>query len=597
VPDQAANASIVADSSVTAQGSLPFEGIALFPADSLLLAHGRVSRGVDSSIGADSTLIDSAIANYQVSSAIVASSSSSMSTGNNYQAIANMVGGSLVQANGYIQSHPHVSVVGSATLSPNPIGDYKGNTLHIMATALMSPSASAHYQGPAESIEADSTFTTWVIIIVLGEGFGGAGDITGSAIRVLDASGSFSGHGTLEMPPMAGLAIEADSSLLASVVVSRGAHASLDVVGSSTTFSAPHAHRGVSSSMFAGSLLSPPGTGIADIEASSSVQAAPRVQRVVSASFALAGATMVAHGTAVRGVHASVSTGASLSITPHLDRGVHAAIVAGPPLVSVPTQVHHDVSASIFGDSFIPPPDFSHWFADSSFSANANVSHNIPINPGVVQTIILGAQMVGAGTLQDRLLITLEGVLNGAGSIAGTANQIFGARPLPLIGAGSLHDSLPLPMFGFGTLQGFFDVQRIPRPFCPPRILKTFRYGYILTRGDLELRVCDASGNPYAPVVVLYAFYQIVPGGQRMLVGPPNRRPAVDNSQGKVGRYYATGTAGELGQPGEWVVVWRFQRSWWTPTETLEEHFKVVDEVTSGDPGAGYGRRCKYGWL
>jgi len=596
VPDQAANASIVADSSVTAQGSLPFEGIALFPADSLLLAHGRISRGVDSSIGADSTLTDSATAAYQVSSTIVASSSSSMSTGNNYQAITNMVGGSLVQANGYVQSHPHISIVGSATLSPNPIGDYKGNTLHIMATALMSPSASAHYQGAGESIEADSTFTTWVIIVVLGEGFGGAGDITGSAIRVLNASGSFSGHGTLEMPPVAGLAIEADSSLLASVVVSRGAHASL-VVGSSTTFSAPHAHRGVSSSMVAGSLLSPPGTGIADIEASSSAQAAPRVQRVVSASFAVAGATMIAHGTAVRGVHASVSTGASLSITPHLNRGVHAAIVAGPPLVSAPTQVHHDVSASIFGDSFIPPPDFSHWFADSTLLANASVAHNIPINPGVIQTLILGAQMVGAGTLQDQLLITLAGVLNGTGTLAANPSIVLGARPLPLIGFGSMHDSTPLPMLGFGTLQGFFDLQRVPKPLCPPRILKTFRYGYTLTRGDLELRVCDASGNPYAPVVVLYAFYQIVAGGQRMLVGPPNRRPAVDTSQGKVGRYYATGTAGELGQPGEWVVVWRYQRSWWTPTETLEEHFRVVDEVSSGDPGAMYGRRCKYGWL
>lgn len=215
----------------------------------------------------------------------------------------------------------------------------------------------------------------------------------------------------------------------------------------------------------------------------------------------------------------------------------------------------------------------------------------------VIQTLIFGAQIVGSGTLQDGLLITLLGTLSGAGDISATTQQLVALRPLPLVGSGSLRDSLPLPLTGFGFLTGFVEVIKLPRPYCPPRHDKTFRFGYILTRGDLELRVCDAAGSPFAPVVVLYAFYQIVPGGQRMLVGPPNRRPATDSSQGKVGRYYATGTAGELGQPGNWVVVWRFQRSWWTPTETFEESFKVVDEVTSGDPGALYGRCIKYGWL
>ncbi len=214
-----------------------------------------------------------------------------------------------------------------------------------------------------------------------------------------------------------------------------------------------------------------------------------------------------------------------------------------------------------------------------------------------VQTVILGAQVTGAGTLSDDLTITAAGSLSGAGAISATAAMILGARPLPMVGVGGMHDSLPLPMVGSGFLTGYADVFRLPRPICPPRIEKSFRYGYVLGKGDLELRVCDASGNAFAPVVVLYAFYQIVAGGQRMLVGPPNRRPAPDLSGGKVGRYYATGTAGELGQPGEWVIVWRYQRSWWTPTECFEQGFRVYDEVSSGDPGALAGRCRKYGWL
>jgi hypothetical protein len=166
-----------------------------------------------------------------------------------------------------------------------------------------------------------------------------------------------------------------------------------------------------------------------------------------------------------------------------------------------------------------------------------------------------------------------------------------------MVGSGTLFDSTPLPMVGFGNLVGDLVLQRVPRPFCPPRQVKTFRWGYTLTRGDLELQVCDDSGSPFGPVVVLYSFYQIVRGGQRMIVGPANRRPVEDKKDGKPGRYYATGTAGELGQPGEWVVVWRYQRSWWTPTQFVEQPFRVVDEVTSCEPGSLVGRCRKFGWL
>ncbi len=457
----------------------------------------------------------------------------------NQAASASIVANSLVSANAEARFRAQASVVGSGALTPSPTANYKGTKLTIAASSAVTASITARYR-VGVSIEGNSTFTTWVILLASGT-FTGAGDITGVPVRVRLASGSFSGQGTLDVPYAADVA--------------------------------------------------PVGTA--------SLNATANVNHAVSAAIRAGSRFLADVGPALTDAMAAVAT-SSLSATATVHRGVQAALISGSSFATS-AVAHRGVSAHAVGSSLLLPPrtTAASITANSSFSATAIVNRGVqPLYPlAPVQVVILGAQMVGAGNLSDGLLIALAGVLAGAGSISGNASQILSARPLPMVGSGGMHDSIPLPMVGVGFLKGFFEVQQLPRPFCPPQRLKTFRYGYTLTLGDLELQVCDASGNPFAPVVVLYAFYQIVAGGQRMLVGPPNRRPAPDMSQGKVGRYYATGTAGELGQPGQWVVVWRFQRSWWTPTETLEEPFKVVDEVTSGDPGALFGRCIKYGWL
>lgn len=257
-----------------------------------------------------------------------------------------------------------------------------------------------------------------------------------------------------------------------------------------------------------------------------------------------------------------------------------------------------------------PQPHFAQGAvnADSTLSAVAVVQHK-------AGAALLGSAALTVGNVSDAAIVADASMLAeatvqlavsasiGASSWSIAQSLPFSvpnlyriASPAIIRGYGFLAYVGPQQILGTVTIRAYVEVLKVPRAYCPPRRVKVFRWGYILTRGDLELVVCDSSGNPFAPVVVLFAFYQIVHGGQRMLVGPPNRRPAVDGSEGKPGRYYATGTAGELGQPGEWVVVWRYQRSWWTPTVTFEEHFKVLDEVNSCDPWRMQGRHCKYGW-
>jgi hypothetical protein len=485
-------------------------------------------------------------------------------------------------------------MAGVATVTPTgPLANYKGTRLDMIAGSALTASSAAQWQAQA-LISGDSTFTTWVIFLSSGT-LTGAGTITASTIRVLLASGTLPGAGTLIEPvPQAG--IVGTSSFSATAKVNRGVAAGIAV---GATFDATSSLQvGVAASIAGTSYLLPPYTAVGAIVAGSSVSASAFVTKNASMS-AVAGSSATAYGTPVRGVAASISADSSQVTSAQATRGVRAVIVGGAT-VSPSAIAHYVASAHILGNSFLPPPDLvevaAAISAGSSVLATADVQHIIHA-PGVVQTLILGARLTGAGTIADSLLRLASGILTGAGGIAATPYLILSARPIPMVGSGGLHDSTPLPMVGIGNLTGFFEVIRVPRPYCPPPVQPTFRYGYTLGRGDLELHICDTTGNPYGPVVVFYAFYQIVRGGQRMLVGPPNRRPAPDMSQGKPGRYYATGTAGELGQPGEWVIVWRWQRSWWTPTEFFEQHFKVVDEVTSGAPGALNGRCIKYGWL
>jgi hypothetical protein len=109
-------------------------------------------------------------------------------------------------------------------------------------------------------------------------------------------------------------------------------------------------------------------------------------------------------------------------------------------------------------------------------------------------------------------------------------------------------------------------------------------------RGDLAIYIRDAAG-PVSPVRVVYTLYQKRPNGTRFQVGP-SRLPV----KGDVGEYYATGRAGELGQPGDWVIVWEYQESPQFKAQTKEMTFRVLDAVMANDPMDATVRCRKYGW-
>ena len=208
-------------------------------------------------------------------------------------------------------------------------------------------------------------------------------------------------------------------------------------------------------------------------------------------------------------------------------------------------------------------------------------------NPGLLYS--LGGQTTGFGTLEDQLELIFSGTTVGSGNIEGGLWRIRSLVPFPVVGSGTLEDISPLPMVGWGDLRGYVDVIRFPCPF-PPRF-KTFRWNHTFQIGDLELHTKDAVGLPYSPVVVLYTLYNVLHGGVPVVVGNPNRRPV----QQGVGYYYVTGTAGEGGQPGEWIIEWRWQRFWYEQPRTYREKFDVHDAVLAGECYPG--RKCKKGWL
>lgn len=498
-------------------------------------------------------------------------------------------------ASGQAAQPAAAEILAGSTLTPNPTADYKGTTLKIKGAATLTADATSAWQARA-SINGNSTFLTWLIIYAAGTTIG-SGSMSGVPIRQHHVSGILLGSGTIGCPPFPGVNFHAGSSLSATATVNRGVSESIHA-GSS--FSATdQVHLNAATAIFGSSILSPPGTAQAAILAGSHLGAFAPLSRSVQAHL-VAGSSFSAQATVDRVAQVAIAGLAHLAAADGVNRGARATL-AGGATVTPQATAHYAATAPIVANSYFPrqpPLPASVAIAGgSSFTAQATLHQNVSGEVCVVQTLILGGQVIGAGTLGDRLLVSLGGTLAGAGTLLGTPVHRIGAKPLPMVGRGGMHDSIPLPMVGYGTVAGFFEVVRVPPPLCPPRCPKEFRWGYILTRGDLELRVCDDSGNPFGPVVVLFSFYQIVRGGQRQLVGPPNRRPAIDKHEGKPGQYYATGTAGELGQPGLWVVVWRWQRSWWTPVQTFEEKFKVVDVVESREPGYLYGRCRKFGWL
>lgn len=187
----------------------------------------------------------------------------------------------------------------------------------------------------------------------------------------------------------------------------------------------------------------------------------------------------------------------------------------------------------------------------------------------------------GTGTVAGQATVTATAfrTILGKGRVAGTSSFTWIGACLPIRGTSSIVCN-PVVEHHLPAL----------RAIVAPS--KGFRYLERFERGGLPIFICDRAG-PVSPVWVRFTLYQVCPnGGKRWRRGPAQRSPA----QGVVGEYYATGRAGESGQPGNWVIVWEFRRNLQSATQSKEMAFQVLDAVAAADPRDTTVRHRKFGW-
>ncbi len=210
----------------------------------------------------------------------------------------------------------------------------------------------------------------------------------------------------------------------------------------------------------------------------------------------------------------------------------------------------------------------------------------------------VGVLRLGSGVISGTSNLDWDYFVNGAGQVDGQATVLgLGFRTVNasgyIFGIGRfLWSGAPLPIFGKATLVG---EPVVDHPLSAVRAIvaepKGFRYLQLLQRGDLPIYICNGTG-PVSPVWIGFTMYQVLPCGARKRVGPFQRTPV----KGLVGEYYATGRAGESGQPGNWVIVWEWKHYFNGATQSKEMNFQVLDAVAAADPQDITVRCRKYGW-
>lgn len=223
-----------------------------------------------------------------------------------------------------------------------------------------------------------------------------------------------------------------------------------------------------------------------------------------------------------------------------------------------------------------------------------NSTGSTALSPASLQlTMIFSGQYVGSTTLSDDSIEDLSGNSTGSTALSPTNAQLTLNLSGTMVGSTSLAYSEPLPMVGVTTLSAYLEVTSgPPQPFCICPTGKEFRWGHVFTRFDLPLYLKDLTCTlRESPFEVKYAMYHLVDESY-VQAGPPCRIPV---TQG-VGEFYATGTAGEFGQPGDWQIVWSVRVSFNSPVLTKTYSFRVVDAISSPITGDPTPRHTKYGW-
>jgi hypothetical protein len=211
---------------------------------------------------------------------------------------------------------------------------------------------------------------------------------------------------------------------------------------------------------------------------------------------------------------------------------------------------------------------------------------------GIGQALIdVSGMAIGSGSSIDGSVVDVAGGVLGSTTLFGNARRIFNMRGYAY-GRSITGDSTPYPIYGTAIVSGVLEITHIGYPICQtPLVKKSFRWGHSFAPGDLEVQVVGPGNNPVGPVCMQFTMFQVQQGCALMQKGL-TRRPGKTG----VGKFYATGTAGECGQPGLWVIRWSHQITTGGPTVEKDCYFYVLDSTVCSIPGDTLNRGCKYGW-
>jgi len=209
-----------------------------------------------------------------------------------------------------------------------------------------------------------------------------------------------------------------------------------------------------------------------------------------------------------------------------------------------------------------------------------------------VRVFNLSGLTSGSSAVVEQSILDIAGTVTGSGDVSAVFSNVMVFQGYAAGSSGAFVWE-PEPIYGQSVVSGFMEVIHVPYAICQtPRVPNTLRWGQQFGPGGLTMCVTDKSGNPVGPVCVSYTLYQIQNGCAPKQVGPSGRKPG--NSS--LGCYYPTGTAGECGQPGLWVIRWSYQISFGAAPIEKDCYFYVFDSVLCPVPGDTLPRNCKYGW-
>jgi hypothetical protein len=104
-----------------------------------------------------------------------------------------------------------------------------------------------------------------------------------------------------------------------------------------------------------------------------------------------------------------------------------------------------------------------------------------------------------------------------------------------------------------------------------------FQQGQVLVRGDLDIFLSNASGNPSNAYTINYSIYYVDPSSQQeVIIGTSNRVPVNPT----VGEYYASIQVPGSAVPGGYRIRWVFKETSSTPEEGAVQEFAIVSTST-----------------